>query len=184
MYGVVKTKLNGRGWNRWGLMTKYFDYDAEAAKTYEYGERVLKNGDTGADVEVLQEKLIAANYNCGVRGIDGDFGPATEDAVKAFQHDKGLEVDGIVGEKTYAALDKATEVEDDADPVEPEVKPIESGNLEIASGSWNVRIGPGTSYASAGIVRGGDKVKEVKDEGWKPILFNGQVCWISPKAVK
>lgn len=26
MYGVVKTRLSERGWNRWGLMQKYFDY--------------------------------------------------------------------------------------------------------------------------------------------------------------
>jgi peptidoglycan hydrolase-like protein with peptidoglycan-binding domain len=38
---------------------------------------------------------------------DGDFGPLTDAAVKAFQSDNGLEVDGVVGNRTWAALAKA-----------------------------------------------------------------------------
>ena len=51
LYGVVATKLNARGWNRWGLMTKYFDYsDAGLSDTpiYEFGHRELSYGDTGS----------------------------------------------------------------------------------------------------------------------------------------
>lgn len=33
MYGVVRTKLSERGWNRWGWMTKYFDYGDAATGT-------------------------------------------------------------------------------------------------------------------------------------------------------
>ena len=184
MYGVVKTKLSARGWNRWGLMTKHFNYDAATCKTYEYGERELRKGDAGPDVKILQEKLIAAKYSCGAYGADGDFGSATEEAVKAFQENNSLTVDGIVGKNTYAALNAITDVPDNADPVEPEVAPVVEGNIEIGKGAWNVRIGPGAEYATAGIVRAGDKLKEVEINGWKPVIFNGQVCWISPKAVK
>lgn len=35
---------------------------------------------------------------------DGSFGPRTEDAVRAFQHHRGLLVDGRVGSETWAAL--------------------------------------------------------------------------------
>lgn len=38
---------------------------------------------------------------------DGEFGPNTEKAVKAFQTEKGLSADGIVGAKTWAALAEA-----------------------------------------------------------------------------
>ena len=38
--------------------------------------------------------------------MDGDFGLATEAAVKAFQRDHGLEADGVVGKITYAMLEE------------------------------------------------------------------------------
>jgi peptidoglycan hydrolase-like protein with peptidoglycan-binding domain len=41
-------------------------------------------------------------------GIDGDFGAGTEVAVAKFQRDQKLDVDGIVGPGTWAALDKAS----------------------------------------------------------------------------
>ena len=40
----------------------------------------------------------------GPPGIDGIFGSRTETAVKAFQRDKGLQVDGIVGPITWGAI--------------------------------------------------------------------------------
>ena len=58
---------------------------------------LLKIGAKGTDVKSLQELLAIK--------IDGDFGPLTENAVKTFQEGNGLEVDGIVGEKTWSTLD-------------------------------------------------------------------------------
>lgn len=57
---------------------------------------VLRYGMTGQYVRELQ----------GLLGVDvlGDFGPNTEAAVKAYQTAEGLEVDGIVGAATWAAL--------------------------------------------------------------------------------
>lgn len=62
----------------------------------------VKMGSRGADVTYLQQRLTAKGY--GVGKIDGIFGQKTLEAVKAFQAENGLVVDGIVGEKTWAAL--------------------------------------------------------------------------------
>jgi len=62
----------------------------------------LRRGDRGADVETLQQKLVDLGWQLDV---DGDFGPATQDAVEEFQSSAGLSVDGVVGPQTWAALD-------------------------------------------------------------------------------
>lgn len=64
----------------------------------------LKTGSGGDEVKALQKMLEASGYNCGKAGIDGDFGNGTLSAVKAFQKAEGLDDDGIVGAKTWAAL--------------------------------------------------------------------------------
>ena len=62
----------------------------------------LKFGSSGADVTYLQQRLTAKGY--GVGSIDGKFGVKTLEAVKAFQAESNLTVDGIIGTKTWAAL--------------------------------------------------------------------------------
>ena len=57
---------------------------------------VLKLGNRGNEVKLLQEKLNLK--------ADGIFGPLTEEAVKDFQRSNGLEVDGIVGVDTLSKL--------------------------------------------------------------------------------
>jgi len=61
-----------------------------------------------ARIRQIQEKLVehgARNSrNSGPLVVDGDFGAATDAAVKAFQEARGLTVDGIVGPQTWAAL--------------------------------------------------------------------------------
>lgn len=64
----------------------------------------LYKGDEGNVVATLQGALIGHGYSCGSYGADGDFGPATEKAVRAYQKAHGLDVDGIVGTKTWGAL--------------------------------------------------------------------------------
>lgn len=58
-------------------------------------------------MKALQQKLLQLNYNLGKWKDDGDFGSATESAVKEFQANHGLAVDGIVGKETMAAIDAA-----------------------------------------------------------------------------
>jgi len=71
-------------------------------------KQVLRRGSKGKAVELLQKLLVAQGYKLtrhkNRTGIDGDFGPATQRAVKRFQKDEGLVADGIVGKKTWAEL--------------------------------------------------------------------------------
>ena len=66
-------------------------------------EPVLKKGSNDPEVRDLQEAMKALGHDPGP--IDGVFGEATEAAVKAFQQEKGITVDGIVGERTWITID-------------------------------------------------------------------------------
>lgn len=62
----------------------------------------VRIGDRGEQVATVQRLLAAAGYDPGT--IDGVAGPLFDAAVKAFQKANGLDVDGVVGPKTLAAL--------------------------------------------------------------------------------
>ncbi len=62
---------------------------------------VLRLLDRGPAVRMLQERLVAFGAEIAV---DGAFGQATDAAVRAFQADQGLVVDGIVGPATWETL--------------------------------------------------------------------------------
>lgn len=66
-------------------------------------KRAIKRGMFGQDVKDMQAALALAGY-LRVSEIDGDFGNITFGALLAFQFDNNLEVDGICGPKTQAAL--------------------------------------------------------------------------------
>lgn len=72
-------------------------------------EPTLKKGAKGQAVKDLQEALTALGLAPGP--IDGVFGKKTEDAVKAFQKLKGLDVDGIAGPITWLNIDEADQSE-------------------------------------------------------------------------
>ena len=66
-----------------------------------------------------------------------------------------------------------------------EVAPTEpAGDLTIATGTWNVRSGPGTGWPVVKTVKGGEKLQSVDDNDWIPVLIDGQVRWVSPKAIQ
>ena len=67
---------------------------------------LLKKGDKGEAVVLLQQKLIALGYLTGT--ADGAYGDATVAAVKAFQSANGLKADGQAGQKTLDALNSAS----------------------------------------------------------------------------
>jgi peptidoglycan hydrolase-like protein with peptidoglycan-binding domain len=67
----------------------------------------LRNGAKGSEVKKLQEALMSAGYNVGSTGADGIYGTNTANAVKKFQSDNGLAVDGVAGEQTFGSLYKS-----------------------------------------------------------------------------
>ena len=97
--GVITTKITNKKWNEWGEL-KYVDY---GEKQTVVDRRTIRFGSKGDDVKELQELLNDAGYNSGTP--DGVFGQHTLLAVKNFQGSRGLVADGIVGQKTWAALE-------------------------------------------------------------------------------
>lgn len=67
---------------------------------------ILRKGSTGPEVKSLQKKLLQIGYYLGSYGADGDYGDATVTAVRKFQKDNSLAVDGEAGPNTLAAVDK------------------------------------------------------------------------------
>ena len=98
-YGVVKTRIKERGWQFAARPDFWSDKEKPALKRELYYKNPMMHGD---DVGLLQIKLNGLDYNCGT--ADGYFGKKTEMAVKNFQSDENLTVDGIVGKKTAEAL--------------------------------------------------------------------------------
>lgn len=61
-------------------------------------------GASGDQVRGIQQRLADLGYY--LPGVDGDFGPGTQQAVWALQKSAGLYRDGVVGPATQAALDQ------------------------------------------------------------------------------
>lgn len=163
------------------------DDAADLADALAAVQRDLKRDCEGADVQQLQLCLIALGFSCGTYGADGDFGPSTEAAVKAFQANNALDQTGIADAATRKViqdlLDGIGDPDDDDEPEAEAPVPIENG-VEIAKGTWNVRKGPGTKFPSAGVVKGGNVLEVAQLNGWTPVVFNGEICFIGPSAVK
>lgn len=189
MYGVIKSKLYSRKPNFWGLMDKYFDYDSEGVSRPNsdpvivaptLGSRSLRNGDEGADVKDMQSGLIRLGYDLGKWGADGDFGDQTEMAVRAFQQDHGLTVDGVFGARSIAAFEKALlELDKPGEITETGAK-----HVVIEGGNCYVRTAPNTDGKIIGVAKRGEKLLwqgETSEAGWLLVEFKGVNGWVSGK---
>ncbi|QRN99508.1 peptidoglycan-binding protein [Archangium violaceum] len=104
----------------------------------------LKQGHSGAPVTALQNRLNQLGFNAGA--ADGQFGPKTTAAVKAFQSAKGLVADGVVGPKTWNQLGITVS----GTPTTPPSTGGVRGNSALANNARSVALGMG-GYSSQGL---------------------------------
>jgi len=97
----VYESVDKHGWTYWAY-APWIDYDTPM-NDKPVLTRLLKIGTKGIDVKLLQDQLTKKGYELGK--IDGDFGSKTYSAIKHFQADNNLAVDGIVGKQTAKKLD-------------------------------------------------------------------------------
>lgn len=117
-------------------------------------------GWTGAEVKRLQQALIDKGYSCGSAGVDGSFGSDTDAAVRKFQTDRGLAVDGIVGPVTQTALYGTSRP--------TVVTGYTTGTYVTTVNNLNVRTGAGTGFTA--------KTKsQLTADGQKHSNANGQL---------
>ena len=84
------------------------------------GLPTLRKGAKGTYVTTMQNLLIAKGFTLPMFGADGDFGKETLAALKDFQADAGIAVDGICGPMTWGELlEDGPEDTPDNDPPEP-----------------------------------------------------------------
>lgn len=87
------------GNDTWGVLNSDFK-----KPTSSYPGYLLKKWQQSEDVRKVQQRLIDLGYSCGKWGADSIFGNGTFEAVRKFQRDTGLSVDGIVGIQTWNKL--------------------------------------------------------------------------------
>ena len=142
-------------------------------KPLKLGDRELRNGMEGEEVRQLQSMLIQLGYDCGRWGADGDFGDCTEMAVRNFQRDYNLDVDGIAGKDTIAVLEAA--IGGDAADAE---------YVRIVGGNCYVRDAPNTKGKILGVAGEGETYRRIdeSENGWQKIQYRNDVIgWISGK---
>ena len=100
-----------------------------AAASNPYTQLVgLRPGALGGSVEALQQRLL--DLGVQVRGgVDGIFGPATANSLKAFQTQRGLPADGVVDNATAEALNTTPAA---PEATAPEVEVVADGRVGFA----------------------------------------------------
>lgn len=115
----------------------------------------LQKGDKGQKVREMQIMLIGTGYSCGVDGADGDFGKNTRNALLKFQHDNGLEEDGLYGNASKARLEEVY-----SNRTKIEKTDYKVGNTYTLQTEMKVREGAGINYRAK-------RYSELTDDGRK-----------------
>lgn len=106
--GVQHFEKRKSKWQYWAIPKGITDKvpKPEPAPDPQPSRPTIRRGSRGDAVRELQESLLALGYDIGLSGVDGIFGQATERAVKSLQCATGLVIDGIVGPRTWAEIDR------------------------------------------------------------------------------
>lgn len=114
-------------WTHWGIPKGLYSTDELRKAGIDVQDDcnipTLRRGSQGDEVADLQT-ILNARYGADL-DVDGNFGKATEAAVKAFQKSHGLTTDGVVGAKTWKALGVSGNINPPADNGNNEIKPSE-----------------------------------------------------------
>lgn len=126
------------------------------------------NGDSIPVVTVkdVQGALLTRGYKLPMYGADGEYGPETASAIKAFQHDRGQDETGEINAALLDALGLAT------------------AKVVVTGGSVNVRSAPSVEAGEiVGVVKQGRELayQGIDKDGWHLIEYQGRNAWISGK---
>lgn len=105
--GVQHFTKRNKKWTHWGVPACVSGDIPTPTPGPGTDKPTLRKGDKGPYVTLLQTDLINRGYSLPKYGADGSFGNETVEAVKQFQRDWGLYVDGIVGPGTWDMLESS-----------------------------------------------------------------------------
>jgi len=139
----------------------------------------LELGDEGSEVLAMQKALKQLGYSITT---DGDFGPATQAAVRLFQSKNGLKVDGIAGNDTLTRLyaqasgSASPDTNQSGSSVNP--KPGTSSGISAvvttSGGSLSLRLSQSTSAQVLASIPNGTRLTILqKGDTWSYLLYGG-----------
>ena len=132
---------------------------------------MLRYGAAGEDVRGMQRALERLGYDLGRWGVDGDFGPDTDAALRRFQRDHALTPDGEYGPLTRAAMAAALEA-------------LPGAGVVRFSGDCYIRSQPSTAGAILGVAKRDSELPyggRTAENGWLALRYGSGPAWVSGK---
>jgi len=196
--GVVGPATWNRITQQWVAVTRLADLNSEGVRVG-IGPNppnvVLRNGSTGENVRQLQWLLnyIGQYYEYVPNNltVDGRFGPMTQNSVREFQRNFGLNPDGVVGPATWNRLyDVFRSIQGSSPnpaPITPTpIPPTPSGGnlvgtVRTAGGNLNLRGGPGTNFSIIGSIPNGTTLTVTGEQNgfYNVRTAGGAIGWVS-----